>query len=60
MQPAPHDLIRQPATCSAVVNILKNPMCVGTHVYGRHTKDPTRRKTNIPNRRMAQVAEMHS
>ena len=46
--PAPHELSWQPATCSAVLGILKNPAYAGTYVYGRHTKDATRRKPDRP------------
>lgn len=54
--PAPHDLIWQPASGSAVLDILKNPMYAGAYVYGRHTKDPTRRKPGHPYSGTVQVA----
>lgn len=46
--PAPHEVVWQPARNSMVLAILKNPVYAGTYVYGRQTKDPTRRKPGHP------------
>lgn len=46
--PAPHEVVWQPARNSMVLAILKNPAYAGTYVYGRQTKDPTRRKAGHP------------
>ena len=46
--PAPHEVIWQPARSSMVLAILKNPAYSGTYVYGRQTKDPTRRQPGHP------------
>jgi DNA invertase Pin-like site-specific DNA recombinase len=46
--PAPHEVVWQPVRSSMVLAILKNPAYAGTYVYGRQTKDPTRRKTGHP------------
>lgn len=46
--PAPHDIVWQPATSSLVLSVLKNPAYAGVYVYGRSTKDPTRRQPGRP------------
>jgi DNA invertase Pin-like site-specific DNA recombinase len=46
--PAPHEVVWQPARCSMVLAILKNPAYAGTYVYGQHALDPTKRKSGHP------------
>lgn len=46
--PAPHELIWQPATSSAVLRMLKNPAYAGAYVYGRTKRDLSRRKPSRP------------
>lgn len=46
--PAPHQLIWRPADVDRLMAILKNPAYAGAYVYGRTTKDPTRRKAGRP------------
>src|SRR5690606_9499589 len=46
--PEPWEIVWQPARTSAILSILKNPAYAGTYVYGRQTKDPTRRKPGQP------------
>jgi DNA invertase Pin-like site-specific DNA recombinase len=46
--PAPHEIIWQPARNSQILAILKNPAYAGAYVYGKQTKDPTRRKAGRP------------
>ncbi|MCP4686387.1 MAG: recombinase family protein [bacterium] len=46
--PVPHEVVWQPVRNSMVLAILKNPAYAGTYVYGRQTKDPTRRKAGHP------------
>ena len=46
--PAPHEVIWQPARCSAVLGMLKSPAYAGAYVYGRTRQDPTRRKPGHP------------
>jgi DNA invertase Pin-like site-specific DNA recombinase len=46
--PAPQEVVWQPARNSMVLAILKNPAYAGAFVYGRQTKDPTRRKPGHP------------
>ena len=46
--PEPWEIVWQPARASAILGILKNPTYAGAYVYGRHTKDPTRRKPGRP------------
>jgi DNA invertase Pin-like site-specific DNA recombinase len=53
--PAPHELIWQPATTSAVLRTLKNPAYAGAYAYGRHSHDPTRRKAGRPYTGIIQV-----
>lgn len=47
--PAPHEIVWQPARSSQILAILKNPAYAGAYVYGKQTKDPTRRKAGHPN-----------
>ncbi|HSH77007.1 MAG TPA: recombinase family protein [Herpetosiphonaceae bacterium] len=46
--PAPHQVAWETATSSRVLQILKNPAYAGAYVYGRQTRDPTRRKPGHP------------
>ncbi len=46
--PAPHEVVWQPVRSSMVLAILKNPAYAGAYVYGRQTKDPSRRKPGHP------------
>src|SRR5215216_179751 len=46
--PAPWPLCWEPARCSRVLAILKNPAYAGAYVYGRASQDPTRRRPGHP------------
>jgi DNA invertase Pin-like site-specific DNA recombinase len=46
--PAPHEVVWHPARSSQILAILKNPAYAGAYVYGKQTKDPTRRKAGHP------------
>lgn len=46
--PAPHEVVWQTARSSMVLAILKNPAYAGAFVYGRQTKDPSRRTPGHP------------
>jgi DNA invertase Pin-like site-specific DNA recombinase/uncharacterized protein YndB with AHSA1/START domain len=46
--PRPHEVLWQPASTSRVLAILHNPAYAGTYVYGRITRDPTRRHPEHP------------
>lgn len=46
--PAPHDVVWRRACSSAILGVLKNPAYAGTYVYGRHRRDPARRKPGCP------------
>ena len=46
--PAPHEMHWAPARMSLILSILNNPAYAGTYVYGRHTKDPSRRRPSHP------------
>jgi excisionase family DNA binding protein len=46
--PAPHPVVWNPASNSAVLALLKNPAYAGTYVYGRTTHDPIRQKPGRP------------
>jgi hypothetical protein len=41
--PAPHDIVWQPADSARVIHVLKNPAYAGAYVYGRRRPDPMRR-----------------
>jgi len=46
--PAPQAVVWQPASASRVLAILHNPSYAGAYVYGRMTRDPTRRQPGHP------------
>jgi DNA invertase Pin-like site-specific DNA recombinase len=46
--PAPHDIVWQPASRSAVLDILKNPAYAGAYAFGQTMRDPTHRTAGHP------------
>jgi excisionase family DNA binding protein len=46
--PAPHDVVWQPASRSAVMQILKNPAYAGAYAFGQTVRDPARRTAGHP------------
>lgn len=46
--PAPHVVVWQPADHDRIISILKNPAYAGAYTYGKHKRDPTRRRPNQP------------
>jgi DNA invertase Pin-like site-specific DNA recombinase/uncharacterized protein YndB with AHSA1/START domain len=46
--PAPQEIVWSPASASRVLDILHNPAYAGAYVYGRMSRDPTRRRPDHP------------